>query len=226
MSQSRVLALTLSLGLMPLAACVISVGGTSCSLHTIQGSGVAATQERQVPAFQRVQVNGSAHAIVKVGGERRVSLSGDDNLLEYVETEVRGDTLHVGLQSGSYSFRRGLTIEIQTPSLAGFTISGSSQASLSGLQGDECALSISGSGDLEATGQVERLRARISGSGTMDLAQLQARSLDADISGSGDMRVNASESLNVSISGSGDVRYQGSPQVSQHVSGSGSVGKL
>ena len=211
-------------GLLPwLSACVISVGGSSCSWSSIQGSGVEASQAREVPAFRRVHVDGSANLTAQVGGAQALSVRGDDNLLQYVVTEVRGDTLHIEMQPGSYSFHRDLVVELSAPALEGLSISGSSDASLTGLAGPEFQLAISGSGDVRAAGQVEHLAVSVSGSGDLELQGLRARAADIQISGSGDVALDVVERLAVQISGSGDVRYTGSPQTTAQISGSGTV---
>jgi hypothetical protein len=147
----------------------------------------------------------------------------DDNLLQYVTTEVRGDTLHIGMQPGSYSFRRDLVVELSAPVLEAVSISGSGSAHVHGVSGGTFAATISGSGDVTAQGSVEHLSASVSGSGELRLAGLRARTAQVQISGSGDVRVDVSEDLNVQVSGSGDVRYSGNPRVLSNISGSGSV---
>src|SRR5688572_32237513 len=55
-------------GLLPLlSACVFSVGGSSCSWGTIQGSGVEATEHRSVAEFTRVQIDGSTDLVARAG---------------------------------------------------------------------------------------------------------------------------------------------------------------
>lgn len=224
MSKRALLPFALSLSLIPLAACVVSIGGSSCSVHTLRGSGVAATQERPVPAFSRVEVRGAAEIVARVGEPTSLRVTGDDNLLPYVTTQVEGETLVIAMQPGSYSFERDLVVELSTPRLESFAVQGSADAELSGFAGGPLALSISGSGDVRAQGRVDELRVSISGSGDMRLDGLEARTGAVSIAGSGDVRVNAVESLEVSITGSGDVRYGGRPAVRQQITGSGSVG--
>jgi hypothetical protein len=199
------------------------MGGSSCSWNSIQGSGVEATETRAIGDFRRVRVSGSADVIAHVGAAPALSLTGDDNLLQYVETEVRGETLHIGMAPGSYSFHRGLVVELSVPQLDGLAISGSSDTRLSGLSGPAFEVAISGSGDVYADGAVERLTATVSGSGEMDLGDLTAREAQVRISGSGDVLVNVAERLSVHVSGSGDVRYRGNPETSAQISGSGTV---
>ena len=211
-------------GLLPwLSACVFSVGGSSCSWGSIQGSGVEATQHRDVPEFTRVQIDGSADLIARAGAEQALSLRGDDNLLQFVTTEVRDGVLYIGMQHGSYSFYRDLVVELSAPVLEGLEIHGSSDADLTNLSGPEFTVWVQGSGDVRAAGQVERLSANISGSGDLALQGLHVRTAQVQISGSGDVEVDVADKLNVQVSGSGDVRYHGSPSTQAHISGSGSV---
>jgi Putative auto-transporter adhesin, head GIN domain len=211
-------------GLLPwLSACVFSVGGSSCSWGSIQGSGVEATQHRDVPEFTRVQIDGSADLVAHAGAERALSLRGDDNLLQFVTTEVRDGVLYIGMQPGSYSFYRDLVVDLSAPALEGLEIHGSSDAELTGLSGQDFAVWVQGSGDVRASGQVERLKASVSGSGDLALEGLHAERADVSISGSGDVAVDVARELNVEITGSGDVRYRGTPATRAHISGSGSV---
>jgi hypothetical protein len=212
-------------GLLPLlAACVVTVGGSSCSMTSIQGSGIEATQAREVPSFTKVHLSGSGEVRAAVGASQQpLRVTCDDNLLQYVTTEVRGDTLHIGMQPGSYSFRRDLVVELSAPVLEAVSISGSGSADVDGVSGGTFVATISGSGDVTARGSVERLSVSVSGSGSMELAGLRARTAQVQISGSGDVRIDVSEDLNVQVSGSGDVRYSGNPRVLSNISGSGSV---
>ena len=222
-APARILHVSL-VGLLPwLSACVFSVGGSSCSWGSIQGSGVEATQHRDVAEFHRVQIDGSADLVARVGSQPALSLRGDDNLLQFVTTEVRDGVLYIGMQPGSYSFYRDLVVDLTTPSLDALEIHGSSDAEVTGLFGPSFAIWVQGSGDVRASGQVERLTASVSGSGDLALEGLRARQAEVQISGSGDVAVDVAEQLNVQISGSGDVRYRGAPTTQAHISGSGSV---
>ena len=214
-------------GLLPLlSACVFSVGGSSCSWGswgTIQGSGVEATEHRSVAEFTRVQIDGSTDLVARAGAQPSLSLRGDDNLLQFVTTEVRDGVLYIGMQSGSYSFYRDLVVELSTPSLEALEIHGSADAELTGLSGPAFAVWVQGSGDVRAAGDVEQLRVSVSGSGDLDLGGLRSRQAQVEISGSGDVTVDVAEALSVDITGSGDVRYRGSPSTQARISGSGTV---
>jgi hypothetical protein len=207
-----------------LSACVFHAGVGSCAWDdSIQGSGIEATEHRSVPEFSRVQIDGSADLVARAGAQQALSLRGDDNLLQFVTTEVRGGVLYIGMQPGSYSFYRDLVVELSAPTLESLEIHGSSDAELTGLTGESFAVWVQGSGDVRGSGQIERLLLNVSGSGDLDFEGLRARQAQVRISGSGDVEVDVAEALDVQITGSGDVRYRGTPATQAHISGSGTV---
>lgn len=222
-TRSLPLILTLVLPVL-LAGCVVAVG-SGCGLHTVLGSSVEKTESRVVGDFKRIEVRGSADVDVALGAPTSVTVSGDENVLPFLRTEVRGDTLVIGLKDGSFKLRHPLKVAVTAPALAGVEIAGSADVDVRGLRGERFDASIAGSGNLTAEGEVGRLDVSIAGSGDVKLFDLQARDVAIDIAGSGDARVSASSALDVSIAGSGDVRYRGEPKVAKSIAGSGRVAR-
>jgi hypothetical protein len=193
---------------------------------TIRGSGVSKSESRPVSEFRRIEVTCSCDVSVAVGTVASLNLTGDDNLLPYIVTEVREGTLFVEMKSGSYSPQVGLNLVATAPALESVVVRGSSDVDVAGLAGDRFSIEITGSGDAHATGKVGTVTARISGSGDLHLADLEAREANAEISGSGDIEVWATEALGASVSGSGDVTYKGDPtRITKSVAGSGHIRK-
>ncbi|TDJ68702.1 MAG: DUF2807 domain-containing protein [Planctomycetota bacterium] len=222
------LPLLLALSAATLSGCVFHIGGDWDDddwgrSSYIRGNGVEATETRDIEDFDAVRVEDSIDLVVRVGEPTSLSLRGDENLLEHVVTRVRNGRLEIEMDHGGYRSRRGLLVELSTPALLAVRISGSSDVVIEDAAGDELELRISGSGDIHATGAVERLSVKISGSGDMHLYDLTAREASVSISGSGDVRTSVSELLEARISGSGDIRYRGAPACSLSVSGSGSI---
>ena len=190
----------------------------------VHGSGHEADAERSVSDFSAVRLQLPADVLVVVGEPTAVTLTGDDNLLALVRTEVRAGKLVIDAERGkNLRFRKGLVIRIGTPDLSGFQVEGSGDVEIRNARGDSLHVSIEGSGDVTASGSVDYLDARIEGSGAMRLQELEAREAAVSIAGSGDVRVNVADSLRYKIAGSGDIRYDGSPHVSGGIEGSGSV---
>ncbi len=149
----------------------------------------------------------------------------DSNLLRYVTTRVVAGTLVIGT-TGSFTTRSPMTVEVRVPSLAEVTLSGSGEISVNGIDAPLLAVSLPGSGAVDASGTVTRLDVTLDGSGLAQLTSLVARDVHAVVSGSGLIRVTATASLNAAVPGTGAIYYGGNPpQVTSSVTGSGTVAR-
>ena len=182
-----------------------------------------ADETRTVPAFDHVAFGGSGTLDVTVGKTQSLSLSGDADLLRHITTTVEDGELRIGTEKGFNWSGDKLAVHIALPRLTGLNSAGSAKATITGFNGGDTALRISGSGDITATGQIDKLDVQLSGSGKAHLDKLSAQAATVAVSGSGDIVVQPKRTLVSSISGSGEVRYIGSPQVTSHVSGSGTI---
>jgi hypothetical protein len=204
----------------------VFMAGCMDAFNHIKGSGIAKTETRAVEDFHAVRLNGAADVSITIGQPAQLTVTGDDNIVPVIDTDVHDGTLVIGNRE-SYNTQMGVKIVIVTPSLDAFELNGSGNVKIKDLSGEKFSAKIRGSGDLSAEGTVDRLDASISGSGDMRLGELKVKSADVSIAGSGSATVNAEESMSASISGSGDIRYKGNPsKVQSSVAGSGSVHKI
>lgn len=206
---------------MRILALVVLAG---CSWTGIRGSGTAKTEVRTVPPFSAIDLTGSMDAEIAVGAEARVELSGDDNIIPLITTDVHGDHLEIGSRK-SIRPNVKLLARITVPRLTGIDLSGSGDITARGIQADHLAIGISGSGTIRGDGTAHELEVNVGGSGAIAFGQLAAERARVNVSGSGAVEVAATRTLEVSISGSGDVTYHGDPELKKHVSGSGTVVK-
>jgi hypothetical protein len=191
----------------------------------IEGSGELATESREVGPFKKIKLSGSYDVFVTVGQKQKVTITFDDNLIDLIETRVRGRTLRIYSEE-SFSSQRGCRVDISVPELEMVALYGSGDVEVVDIDSDEFVLTISGSGDMTAEGRVGELDIRVSGSGDIDGRRLEAEDAYVQISGSGDVKVSVARSLDARISGSGDIDYWGSPEdISTRVSGSGDISR-
>jgi hypothetical protein len=191
----------------------------------VKGSGDLTTESRNVDDFKRIKSTGSFDVNIEVGKEYSLEITFDDNLIDLITSEVRGNTLYLTSEE-HYRSRRSCKIDITVPELELVKLSGSGDITVTNLDSDKFEYTISGSGDLVASGKVDELEVRISGSGDIDTRELIAKTVYATVSGSGDIKLYAEETLEGRVSGSGDIYYYGDPEnVSTSVSGSGDITK-
>ncbi len=188
-----------------------------------QGNGKPKTEPRQVAAFSKIELSGAFHADITAGAPQAVEISGDDNLVPLVTTEVKGDLLQLGTTKPVRP-KLDLVAKLATPTLAAVSMSGASQLELRGISGDAFDLDVSGAAQGMAAGATHKLSIHVSGAAEIDASALAAEDVTVVVSGSGDLDVSATGVLDVSISGSGRVRYHGAPrELKKSISGSGTV---
>ncbi|MEP6616617.1 MAG: head GIN domain-containing protein, partial [Ginsengibacter sp.] len=218
----------------------------SCDhMEGIKGSGNIRSEKRSVNQFNGVHVSGSIDVEIRHGDNLGVEVEADDNILTYVNTEVKNGILNVDYKSNMSFSDTHAKVYVTASTLQQISSSGSADITdRDGIQSNGLIdVRVSGSGNITAQLNAPSVKAAISGSGNLVLKG-KTRNFDCSVSGSGDARcwdllsenttisvggsgnahVYASVSLKATASGSGDISYRGNPQNPEiHTSGSGSV---
>jgi putative autotransporter adhesin-like protein len=214
------LARTVPSGLALVAALLLVACGTGK-----KGSGHEASETRSVGSFSRISLGAETDVVVTVGQTPRVVVRGDDNLLADIHTKVEGGTLTIS-QPENVDLRpkKGLIVEITVQELEEVVVTGSGDVKIEGIHGGSLRVEVSGAGEVDASGSVDRVEVVVSGAGDIHMDKLVARDAQVVVSGAGDVEVQATGSLDATVSGAGDITYTGNPaSVQEHVSGAGSV---
>ena len=210
----------------------------------IKGNGNVVTKTRNVSEYDQIAVAGSFDVKLVAGKEGKLTIKVEENLLEYLITEVKDGKLKIKWEKGvNINTTKELLVtvpfeDIDAVSLAGsgdvfsedtiktdnlkVALAGSGDVQLI-INATSISSAISGSGDIKLKGSSENLKCAIAGSGDINGYELVSNNVEVSIAGSGDIKVNAKENLKARISGSGDVYYRGNPRQDVKVSGSGSV---
>lgn len=215
--------------------------------NMIDGSGNIITEEREVRGFDRVTLSGFGEVSLEQGTEESLSVRTDDNIMPYVRTEVRNNTLILDFDDKGwdrgYNPTDGIHFDLVVKDLQRIDISGAGSVEMGKFDTDDLLVDLSGAGSLEignltanelivrqsgavtmvVAGQVNGQELSHSGVGSYHAAELESETAFIDISGAGSSTVWATETLDIQISGLGNVIYYGNPRVSQDISG---LGKL
>jgi hypothetical protein len=221
---------------------ILTLSYSGCVGSCIQGSGNKVSQERNIPSFTSVSFSGEGNVNIIQDGTTKLKLTGDDNILDNVETYVQDDVLYIRpkqcyLESIDAYVNMGTVRSVSlngSGNIIGGTkitsddlalrISGSGKI-MAGLEAKKLRVSVSGSGESTLIGTADDFSYDLSGSGKLSAFKLAVKRGRITLSGSGSTETTAQETLDVTISGSGTVYYTGNATVSQTVSGSGKVVK-
>ena len=213
----------------------------------IKGNGDIETITRSVSDYNKIGIGGDFDVELVKGTEGTITIKADENLLEFIETDVENGNLTIKVKKG-YQIKPKKQITIKVPfidiesvSLAGsgsiFTNnsidSNDLKLSLAGSGNMDLIVSskgldtnIAGSGNVKLSGNTNEFTCSIAGSGNLNGYNLNVSIANAKIAGSGNIKINVTNEIHSSIAGSGNVIYTGNPDIVKSKSaGSGSVKK-
>lgn len=194
-----------------------------CREMGVKGSGNVVTEQRLIEDFNKLEVSGAYNIEVLVGLETSLEISAEDNLQQYILTEVINNKLRIE-NSRAIAPKRKIRINITVPDLEEISSSGVSNIYAAGIDEQEFLLDLSGAGFIELQGKVEQFTVELSGAGRLEAKELFARFVDISSSGASNADVYASESIRAEISGVGNINYYGEPvDIRTNVSGLGRI---
>src|SRR5438132_12792907 len=195
-----------------------------CDIGGIRGNGHVVSEQRNVDAFVNVET-GRAFREEWNAGAPSASITVDENLLQYVEMEVRDKVLHVRT-ARSVRPTHSIKLELNSTALEGASFSGASRLNARQLSGPKFYLETTGASNVTLDGAVDELVANMTGASDLRAESLQTKTAELSVTGAGDARVTVSDTLKVSITGAGKVEYIGNPpHIEREITGAGSIRK-
>lgn len=220
---------------------------TACHLpfNGVSGNGNIKTEERNVANFNQLSTSGSFDVKIVEGTPGKVTVEADENLLEYIVTEVNNGKLAIYTKSGfSFNTRHNIIVTVPCQNLDEVILTGSgsivsdhvlksdsfnTKVTGSGdvelaVEANETNGQVSGSGDLKISGKTTEFQCQVTGSGDVDAYDFSAKNVSARVSGSGGLKVFCYGNLQARVTGSGDIYYKGNPETRDlSTSGSGDI---
>jgi len=206
--------------IMFFAGCVALVVG--CHWVGIRGNGNIKTDQRTISAFTNLDAGG-AFLIEWQNGAPALSITADENLISYIDSDVSGDTLHLHTRDQIWP-THGIKVVISSLRRSGAKISGAVRLTATQLAGPEFAFQSTGASRVTLDGSVDELLADMTGASELKANGLQTKTAEISTTGAADAELAVSEILKVAITGAGKVSYSGNPKtVEKHITGAGSI---
>lgn len=210
---------------------------------SIKGSGTLESEERSLGPLHSVSMRMPGTIELTYGEEQSLTVTADDNILQYIDTEDSSGTLIIRVKAGSAVSEYELTVEATLTELRSVTsyspgiITGTNRfagdainAVLAGagpitLDVEAQALStvLSGAGQLALSGTAIIHSTVLSGVGSIEAFDLSTVTTSVVHEGAGNVKVRASDLLTVVLTGAGSVYYKGQPVIESTDTGPGSI---
>jgi hypothetical protein len=214
---------------------IIILGISSCvdaqMRKTVRGDGNVVKKDRSAGSFDGIKVSTGIDVYLKQGDKESISVEADENLHEYIITEIKGDVLHVYSDANIREAKmkrvyvtmknvtslttssagdiigetpvKGIDIEIEASSAGNIRVE---------VYAKKLDVNISSSGDVSLSGEAETLFADLSSAGDLEAYELKVKEADVSASSAGDARISVSDRIKARASSAGDISYQGNPK--------------
>jgi hypothetical protein len=198
----------------------------------IKGSGILKEETRQVGEFTGIDIGSALNAKVTVGPKTEVTLSGDDNLLPLVKTEVRDGHLVARFESKTgIQQKLPLTLTITVPRLdfvaaadasrvdvkggeaATFRVkcSDASTVEVSGVSAEAIDVLASDASRVTITGKAKKMTVKASDASTVSAGGVPAESAQVVASDASRAEVRTSTAVEGKASDASSIRVLGEP---------------
>ena len=172
-------------------------------------------QERTVSTYSQIEVLGYADVVLTEGEVGQIKVETSENVLPYVITEVKGETLVIKLKHYGFSYVPKLKVYVPIDEKFNkITIAGKGDVTLGehfsiDLQTLEVIIKVQGNVQLQ--GKTEVLKVSILGSGNFQGKELHTHKGTLSISGTGNIEATVSEEVQAKITGYGHIIIFGNP---------------
>lgn len=215
--------------------------------QNVHGNGKVVRETREIGSFSQMNIGGVFKIFLSQGSDEAVIVEADDNLLDYIRTEVVGNKLKVRIDDG-VNIKRSerMNIYITFKEVNEIDIHGvntvNSEETLSfndlrieraGVGNTELSLACNNLyiesnavGTIKLEGRADEMQMRNTGVGSVKANDFIVQKMKLENSGIGSVSVHADKTIEINSSGIGSVTYSGNASVTKlNSSGLGKIKK-
>jgi hypothetical protein len=201
-------------------ACTVTINGVGGG-STVRGSGTVVNVDRTASNITGVELAMPGIMHITMGASESLRIEAEDNLMEYIQTNVTLGKLVIGTRQGiNLQTTRPINYYLMVTELNSIVISSSGDIETDNLQSGSFSITISSSGKLSISGlDCTSLHVKISSSGDTEIGTLRADSISVTISSSGNLDILGGQvqQQDITISSSGEYRARELSSVTANV---------
>jgi len=183
----------------------------TATLHAqIKGNGILEEQNRGLSGFNAITSTGPVDVFVKQGNTFSVVVRADGNVINYIKTEIKNNTLVVSVTRNIWRAKT-LQVHVTMKNLQKVVLSGSGDFFCkTPFTTHNLQFILTGSGDAKASLNTKNAQVKVAGSGNVEISGIRG-DLTIEVNGSGDVEASGLqlENCNLKSVGSGDVELKG-----------------
>src|SRR5678815_2786547 len=188
----------------------------------ISGSGKREIQKRNVAPFTSISTEGAFTIEVTCQKDQSLEVEGDDNVLEYVSTNVSGNVLRLK-NTKNYSINEPVKVRISVPNLEGFSSNGAGHIDIKGMNNDKFEIDANGAPTIIVSGTTKVIDIGANGAVKVDTTKLHASRGVVDTNGASRVDLDVTDQLDATVNGPSTITYKGDPAVNKTIHGPGKI---
>ena len=189
---------------------------------TVYGNNHVVKKDRNAVHFTGIRVSSGIDVYLKQTGSESITVEADENLHEYILTEIRDGVLHV-YSDANIREAEMKRVYVTMKDIRSLKTSSAGDIKLE-LKAETVNIDISSSGDMTLSGEADMMDADLSSAGDLNAYGLAVREADVSVSSAGDADITVTEKLKARASSAGDINYRGDPKyIDAHSSSAGGI---
>ena len=208
-------------------ACLVLLTAVAAGCHghlgaQIRGSGKRELQKRNVVPFTSISTEGAFTIEVTCQKDLSLEVEGDDNVLEYVTSDVSGNVLRLK-NTKNYSTNEPVKFRISVPNLEGLSLNGAGRIDVKGINNDKFEIDANGAPTIVVSGTTKVIDIGANGAVKVDTTKLHASRGVVDMNGASRVDLDVTDQLDATVNGPSTITYTGDPVVNKTVRGPGKI---
>ena len=183
----------------------------SLKVGSVKGSGQMGTEVRELSGFRKIDASGVFQIEIVAQKDFSVEVEADDNLLQYITTEVRRGVLKLETER-KLNTSNPIRVRISAPDIEGIETAGAANVILTELKNGSLEIDSSGASKIKVSGETAKLVVDVSGATRVDAEGLTAVDANVEASGASTVELLVNGNLKTNASGASTIRYAGSPR--------------
>lgn len=193
------------------AIIVLAISAFAIGKPTIEGNEKVVKEERTIDEFTKVAVSSGIDLYLTQGDQDKLVLEVDENLLEYIKTEVKNGKLRIYTEK-NIKKAKSLKAHLTFKSLE--YIGGSSGSDIyaeDGIKADEMDVDMSSGSDMKIKLTANKAEFNMS-SGSDAIVNFEGKELEIDASSGSDLDIKTTklDNIDIDLSSGSDVKLEGS----------------
>lgn len=208
------------------ASLILSGCGSEAPTNVKNNADSGKRETRNLTGFKKIKAGDSVTLEITVQKDFSVTVETGDKELQYVSTQISGDTLNITTDKDKITSVNKAVLKISMPELIELEVSGITDANVTDAKSESLKLQANNMSKIKISGETKNLNANGNGKSLIVADKLKTENAEVEVNGASQATVAPTNELNAKANGASLVTYIGEPKkIKKNTTGEGAVQK-